>query len=276
MNLEGTKDFIYKNCSDRISHEISVRKLSHRSIYKYEPKMIGRVCRCVITEKRNPYLIQDCIRDALKESLEFNSYWEMLWGSENEIIEQLPALFLTVLTDLANDTHYKKTVNQILCSYLPYAKYYGYYRIFFECEPLLPDFDNSYFYDIDSSELLSSIDYVFSDAVNHLYQKCNSEFRDAYIDFAKSHDSFKRWPYRFEEWIEATLIPILVKNKPSDSSFSARILKMIESDFSKIPLLKMSGDPDELILIRKLLASTEQYISSLEEISVSFSTISFD
>lgn len=266
MDFENTIDFIYKNCSDRISLRIKEKNLSHRSIYKYEPKMIGRICRCVVVPKRNPYLIQDSVRDELKEKLEFKSYQEMLWGSEEEIKEQLPALFLMIMCDLSNGNKYKEIINRILCSHIPYARYYGYYRVFFEYEPLLPDFDNSYYYGINGSELLSSIDNYFSEAVNHLYEKCKYQFLDAYMDFVTNHDSFKRWTYRFEEWIEASLLPLIKQYMPEDSSFSARILNMIESDFSKIPLLKITNDPDELEVIRSLLASTDKYIDSLEEI----------
>ena len=266
MNLQSTTDFIYKNCSDRISQRIKKKKLSHRSIYKYEPKMIGRICRCIVVPKRNPYLIQDSVRDELKEKLEFKSYQDMLWGTEKEIREYLPVLFLMIMSDLANDKQYREITNRILCAYIPYARYYGYYRIVFEYDPLLPDFDNSYFYELDSSELLSSIDNSFSEAVNHLYEKCKYQFLDAYMDFITNHDSFKRWTYRFEEWIEASLLPLIKQYMPEDSSFSTRILNMIESDFSKIPLLKITNDPDELEVIRSLLASTDKYIDSLEEI----------
>lgn len=170
------------------------------------------------------------------------------------------------MTDLANDKHYGEITNRILCAYIPYARYYGYYRIVFEYDPLLPDFDNSYFYELDSSELLSSIDNSFSEAVNHLYDKCKKKFIDIYWDFVADHDSFKRWTYRFEEWIEAALIPLIKQYMPEESSFSARILNMIESDYSKIPLLKISNDPDELEVIKSLLISTDKYIDSLEEI----------
>ena len=108
---------------------------------------------------------------------------------------------------------------------------------------------------------------MFSDAVNYLYQKCGSQFIAAYINFVMNHDSFKRWTYRFEEWIEATFMPILKQFEPSDNSFSVRILNMIESDFSKIPFLRISNDPNGLTLIKELFASTEQYISSLEKLS---------
>lgn len=187
MILENTSDFIYKNCSDRISQRIRKKKLSHRSIYKQEPKMIGRICRCIVVPKRNPYLIQDSVRDELKEKLVFNSYQEMLWGSEEEIQDNLPALFMMIMSDL-----YK--------------------------------------------------------------------FKDAYMDFVLSHDSFKRWTCRFEEWIEESLMPLLKQYMPEDSSFSARILNMIESDFSKMPLLKITNDPDELEVLKSLLVSTDKYI----------------
>lgn len=276
MFLESTSDFIYKNCSDRILQRIKAKNLSHRSIYKQEPKMIGRICRCIVVPKRNPYLIQDSVRDELKEKLDFNSYQEMLWGSEEEIQDNLPALFMMIMSDLANDNQYKEIINHILCAYIPYVRYYGYYRIFFEYKPLLPDFDNSYFYELDSSELLSSIDNSFSEAVNYIYERCRYKFKDAYMDFVLSHDSFKRWTYRFEEWIDESLMPLLKQYMPEDTSFSARILNMIEADFSKIPLLKITNDPDELEVLKSLLVSTDKYIDSLEEIYRKHTYIDFN
>ena len=238
--------------------------------------MIGRICRCIVVPKRNPYLIQDSVRDELKEKLDFNSYQEMLWGSEEEIQDNLPALFTMIMSDLANDNQYKEIINHILCAYIPYVRYYGYYRIFFEYKPLLPDFDNSYFYELDSSELLSSIDNSFSEAVNYIYERCRYKFKDAYMDFVLSHDSFKRWTYRFEEWIDESLMPLLKQYMPEDTSFSARILNMIESDFSKIPLLKITNDPDELEVLKSLLVSTDKYIDSLEEIYRKHTYIDFN
>lgn len=270
MNLNGVMKFIYKNCSDRIAFRIRAKGLSHRSIYRADPKIIGRICRCKITKNRNTYLIQDCVRDELKAKLEFASYQEMLWGTTEEICEQLPALFLIILTDLANDDQYKDTTNHILCAHIPYARYYGYYKIIFMKEPLIPDIDNAYFYDIDKAEMLSSIDAVFSDAVNSLFEKCHDQFKEAYMHFVNTHNSFKRWNYRFEEWIKNELMPILLKYTPDENSFGMRILKMIETDFCKIPLLKITNEPDEIDAIKRLLSSTENYIISLEQIQSSY------
>lgn len=266
MNLDGVMEFIYKNCSDRIAFKIKDKNISHRSIYKDDPKIIGRICRCEITKNRNTYLIQDCVKDKLKAKLEFASYQEMLWGTTEEICEQLPALFLFILSDLANDDQYKDTINHILCAYLPYARYYGYYKIIFEKEPLILGFDNAYLYDIDENEMRLSIDAKFSEAVSFLFDKCHNQFKKEYMDFVNTHDSFKRWNYRFEEWINAKLIPILVKYAPDENSFGMRILKIIETDFCMIPLLKTTEGLDKIETIKRFLSFTTSYITNLEQV----------
>lgn len=269
MNLNGTMDFIYKNCADRIALRIKEKKLSHRSIYRADPKIIGRICRCEITKNRNSYLIQDAVRDELKEKLGFDSYQDMLWGTVEDINNQLPVLFLTLLTDLVNDFNpYKDTVNHTLCAYIPYARYLGYYKIIFESKPLLPGFNNAYLYNIDADEMIASVDAMFSNAVNYLYKKCKNQFKEAYLSFINTHDSFKRWIYRFEEWIDSDFIPILLKYVPTENSFGIRILKIIETDFAKIPLLNIADIPEEIEAIRKIVSSTESYIQALEEIQL--------
>ena len=114
MTLENATDFIYKNCSGYISHKIREKKLPYRAIYKYDPKIIERICRCIVVPKRTPYLIQDSVRNELKEKLAYKIYSEILWRSEKEIKEKLPALFLMIMSDLANDNQYKENIKYIL------------------------------------------------------------------------------------------------------------------------------------------------------------------
>lgn len=274
MTLNNTMDYIYKKCADRITFRIKEKALSHRSIYKSDPKIIGRICRCEITKNRNTYLIQDCVRDELKEKLGFESYQDMLWGSKAEIQDTLLELFSILLTDLANDSNpYKDVVNNTLCIYIPFARYLGYYKIIFEQEPLIPGIDNSFLYGIDANEMLMSIDAIFSNAINYLYEKCHVQFAEAYLHFTSTHDSFKRWNYRFEEWIDSYLIPLLQKYAPADNSFGLRILHMIEADFTKIPRLHITDDSEEIEMIKEILSSTETYICSLEKIQEKYNKV---
>lgn len=269
MKLESIKDYIYKNCADRINERIKEKKLSYRTIYHSDPRIIGKICKCEIIEKRNDYLIQDSVRDELKKKLSFDSYQDMLWGSSNERVEQFPTIFLLVLTDLVDSSSpYKDKINSILCDYTPYARYIGYYKIIFEQNPIIPEINNENLYNIDTHEMLSSIDYYFSCAVNHLYMKCKNDFIKLYNKFVENRDSFKRWTFRFEEWITNELIPMLEKYTPSQNSLGMRILRIIEEDYCKIPLLNISSNPYEINVIQNLLSSSEKYISALEDIQL--------
>lgn len=125
---------------------------------------------------------------------------------------------------------------------------------------------NATLYNIDLKELISSIDHFFSCAVTYLYNKCKARFIDLYNDFADNHDSFKRWTYRFEEWIQDQLLPMLSEYMPSDKSLGIRILNIIEEDYSKIPLLNITYDADEINIIYDFLSASEKYITSLEQI----------
>ena len=231
--------------------------------------MIGKICRCEINENRNAYLIQDCVMYELKKKLDFNSYQEILWGSPKERAEYYPILFLLLLTDLVDSSSpYKDQINRILCGYIPYARYLGYYKIIFEEAPLFPDASNAELYDIDIRELILSVDHYFSCAVDFLYRKCKQKFIELYNTFADNHDSFKRWTYRFEEWIQDQLFPMLSEYMPSDKSLGIRILNIIEEDYSKIPLLNITYDADEVNIIHNLLSASEKYITSLEHIQI--------
>jgi hypothetical protein len=96
------------------------------------------------------------------------------------------------------------------------------------------------------------------------------------MDFVTNHDSFKCWTYRFKKWIEDALMPLLKQYIPEESSFSTYILNMIEADFGKIPLLKITNNPAELEIVKLLLTSTDKYIDSLEEIYRNHPYINFN
>lgn len=115
-------------------------------------------------------------------------------------------------------------------------------------------------------EMLSTIDAIFSNAVYFLFKKCHIQFEEVYMHITNTHDSFKRWNFRFEEWIKYELMPILLMYIPDENSFGMRILKMIEADLSKIPLLKFTNEPDEIEAVKRILSATESYITSLEQI----------
>ncbi len=276
INIENTAKYIYSNCSSRITERTIQLGLSNRAIYPVESKIIGRIKRCKIEKKRNPYLIQENVKEVLKDKLNYNSFQDMLWGSDEEIHEYLPTLFLTVMTDLVKkDSPYKDIVNSVLCNYIPYAKYLGYYHVLFECESAIPRDQLFSLYNIDKTDFFLCIDNYFSGAVNYIYYKCHKEFYALYISFVKKHNSFKRWTYRFCEWIKDKLIPLLRKYTPSENSLGNRIKNIIYTDYTHISTYLLTNDPDEKEAIKLLLMTTGTYIDKLELLQKSYPYFSF-
>lgn len=274
--LSNTMDFIYRNCSSRISERIEALELSNRSIYQAESKIIGRIRRCQITEKRNPYLIQDNVRDCLKEKLQYNSYQDMLWGTYEEITEYLPTLFLLLITDLIHSSSpYKETINDVLCNYVPYAKYLGYFHIIYGNDDLVLGYNPVDLYGVDERDLLMCIDSYFAKAVDYLYRKCNSAFLEIYLEFVSKNESFKRWNYKFIKWIEDSFLPLIKEYIPTENSFGVRIRQMINSDYKYVSTFLLTSDPNEIDAIKMLLSSTAQYINQLEKIQATYPDYDF-
>lgn len=278
MDLKYTKEFIYINCAKRISEKIEEKGLSHRAIYRADPKMIGRIRRCQIKENRNTYLIQDSIRDCLKDKLEFDTFKDMLWGTDEEIGEEisLRLLFQSIILDLISpSSEYKNIVNEILCGYVPFARYSGLYQILFESGISIAQETITYFYDIDKIDVLTCIDTYADKAIQFLFNKCKSDFLQAFLRFANSTNSYKKWTYKFEKWIEKDLMILLCEYMPNENSFGKRIKGMIHSDYLHIAQLVSSYNPEEINAIKMLLASTEKYISMLEDIQYTYPDYDF-
>lgn len=269
MKFKFTTEYIYKSCSERINKRIEEKQLSHRSIYKNESKIIGRIRRCEISD-RNKYLIQDNVLDAINKKLEFNDIQAILWGTEEEIKQNLIIIFQCLLFDLISaESPFKDTINDILCGYIPYARYLGYYKILFETKSPINGIKMSELYNVDIFNAINTIDSFADTAINYLFAQCNEDFKEKFLHFTKNHNSFSRWTYRLEEWVEKDLIPMLLKFKPSENDLGRRILKLISTDYQLIPHIKMSKDIIEIENFKKLISATDRYITELEDIFLS-------
>lgn len=219
------------------------------------------------------YLHDLNVRDALKEKLEFNSYQDLLWGTHEEIKQNLRLIFQNLIFDLiAPTSNYKKIINDILCGYIPYARYLGYYNIIFDNHSDVLGINTKYFYDIDKIELLQCIENYADEAICYLFLRCQDDFEKSYLRFTDSHISFKRWTFRLEEWVKEDLIQVLNKYMPSDNSLGKRITKLITSDYLYIPMLDLTYNSPDSQAIKKLLSATENYICELETIQSIYNT----
>lgn len=272
MEFKFTTEYIYKSCSERISKRIEDKNISHRSIYKDESKIIGRIRRGEISD-RNKYLIQDKVLEAINEKLEFNKKQAVLWGTDEEIKENLIIIFQCLLFDLISiDSPFKDTVNDILCCYTPYARYLGYYKIIFETKSPINGIEMSDLYNVDSYSAINTIESIADEAINYLFAQCHIDFEDLFLKFTKNHDSFSKWTYRLEDWVKEDLMPMLSQYKPSENGLGRRILMLIASDYKYIPNIKTHISTIEVEKYKRLISATERYITELEEISLSTKT----
>lgn len=269
MEFKFTTKYIYKSCSERISKRIEEKNISHRSIYKDESKIIGRIRRSELSD-RNKYLIQDKVLEAINEKLEFNNKQAVLWGTDEEIKQNLIIIFQCLVFDLiSTDSPFKDTVNDILCYYTPYARYLGYYKILFEAKSPINGIEMSDLYNVEIYSAINTIESIADEAINYLFYQCYKDFKKRYFNFVKKHNSFSKWTYRLEDWVKEDLIPMLSQYKPPENDLGRRILKLIVSDYKYIPNIKTHTNTIEVEKYKRLISATERYITELEEISLS-------
>lgn len=278
MNFTFTKELIYKNCADRISRAIVDTGISHRKIYKQESKIIGRIRKCIIVPSRNPYLIPDNVRDALKKELPFDTEQDLLWGTKDEVSSFLPVIFQHLIFDLiANKSDYKDLINKILCNYIPYARYRAYYHILYETPSPIPNQFMTALYDVDNIDMIMTIDSYTDSAISYLFRMCREDFKDSFFRFMEINDSFKKLDKRLNKWVDTDLISILRQYTPSETSLGHRIESLISCDYSYLPLISSSkiSEKSEAPVMQQIISATDQYVSALEAIQKNYPTHTF-
>jgi hypothetical protein len=276
MVFTYTKDLIYKNCSRRIDEKIREKNkeksknknISHRKLYPPNPKIIGRILRCE-TDKRNPYLIQYAVLCEVRDKLDFDSNQEILWGSHEEIALNLPLIFQQLILDLLSpSSEYKDEIDNILCRYVPYARYSAYYHLLFESESPIPGFHPSDFYNVNEFEAKMNIDAMADKAIVHLFSLCKDNFFELFLTFTDSHDTFKFWDDEIKKWVNEYFIKMLECYTPTSNALGTRIRNIINSDYLYIPSIDSitnQSNPNAQSM-KDLLSATEKYIQELEKI----------
>lgn len=73
---------------------------------------------------RNPYLLNNKLIYDLVNNLDFDSEYELIWGSDMELDEILRDIFFTGSFYLIDtESEYEQLINNCMYSYFPYAKY---------------------------------------------------------------------------------------------------------------------------------------------------------
>ena len=246
MKFEYTKKFIYEKAAYRIKKRIDEKKITLKEIYPPNAKMISRITNGKVSPK-NPYLIQDAVLHSFRHDvatsekyhfgivpkLDFKNEQEALWGTSKEIEENIPEIFQNLMYDLLlNNSELGVDLYNILCDYVPYAKYSTYGR-------LLRDdsyYGRAYYYNIFEDDILNNIDNARENAINLLFSKpaCKETFAQAFITFAANTYSFKKLDNKIQnQLVIPYIIPMLKRYIPDNTSLGLRVKDIIEADISK-------------------------------------------
>ncbi len=266
MEFTGTKDLIYKNCSIRIAEKIKEENISYRKLYPPNPKIIGHILKCQINKKRNPYLIQNAVLCEIKDKLNFDSNQEILWGSHKEIAFYLPIIFQHLIFDLLSpSSEYKDKIDNILCRYVPYARYSAYYHLLFETESPIPGFEPSLLYNVNEFDMRMNIEAMTDKAIVHLFLLCKNNFFQLFLTFTDSHDTFRSWDNDLKKWVDKYFIKMLESYAPTSNALGTRIRNIINSDYLYIPFIDPITNKNSQSM-KDLISATDKYIQELENI----------
>lgn len=202
----------------------------------------------------------------IREKLDFKNNQEILWGTDTEIVENdLPLIFQSIIGDiLSSSSDIKDEVRDILCGHIPYARYSTLYQLLYEVESPMIKFELLSLYNIDEV----FVDTKTDEAITYIYSLCEDRFKEKYLEFTDSLDSFSRWTIKMAEWVENEFMKILRIYSPTSNSLGMRIKDLIYSDFHYIPDIILSGSEIEPNLenMKNLVNATNNYIEELENI----------
>lgn len=265
-------DFIFLLASKRISSKIKQSGLKYSDIYPSDTSQISRIINNKSDKHKNRYLITDTVlKDGLLLTLDFKSESEILWGTRKDIKLYINELFNLLFKEvIENEEKYSIDKYLLLCDYIPYAQCLGISEIIIsnkqtnpkiEFIPLLPLFG------INEETIPINLRNLELDAIDYLYQKCNSIFLNEFINFTEEITSFKK----VDKYIEENLIlkrflPMLKQLYPNEYSLGLRTRNIIKSDFLKLTRIYNTKNIDEIKLQVKLVKEDIKYISELDNL----------
>ncbi len=188
--------------------------------------------------------------------------WKNFKDNSNLIDEiTLMQIFQSLIIDLYTSKKYTDIINDVLCRYVPFARYTAYYNIFFTNKFEAYQLEKHNYFHFNKASLWECIDTYINDATIYIYNLCKDEFRLLFIEFASSILMYKKIDSKLQLWVNKEFIKMLKKYLPNEYDLGLRIRNIIEDDYVNIQLREINNESKE-----KLDEVTENYISMLENI----------
>ena len=280
FELELTTNFILKKCSERISNKYHEKKVRYIDIYPSDEAMICRIINNS-RSKNNRYLLTDKIMRNNKNEfgiipiLGFKDEYEVLWGTDEEFKKNLPYIFHNIIKDLLDRHNLDIDIDNILCDYVPYAKFSTYAKCILPSLhahlPIAP------YYGICPEDIGSNLVNAQNNAIDFLYSKPNfkKEFNKSFSKFAQDTLTYTKIDKEIaDKFVQPYLIPLLKKYAPSGDSLGLRAKNIIEHDLSQSKDLILAHEENRTLsdseYKKALINASSSYIVKLEEIQKSF------
>lgn len=297
MNFKNTTNYIYKNCINRVKKRLEKHGLPQISICPSDKSLVSHFFNYEKYEnnaeqcndksnplKNNPYLITPKLLNGLDESgnacgivpvLGFKDEYEVLWGTNEEFNNNLHQIFRNIISDLLDMHTYDIEINNVLCDYVPFAKYFTYLQLILKTHsPVIP------YYGITEDEILFNIDNAEANAIDFLYSKPDfkKDFKKIFSDFIQQNklkDKYTNIDKKItNRFVQPDLIPLLKKYAPSGDSLGLRVKNIIEHDLAQSKDLILAHEKNHTLsdseYKKALINASSSYIVKLEEIQKSF------
>lgn len=245
---------------------------------KYDLALIKSILNGKPYKNRNPHLIPDSYISWLTTQLKFKDELELLWGNYRNPSLAIN-LFKTIYLDILNFKNPKYSIlNDVLMDYIPYAKYFSYWQMFYDESIDVPKFPDSnlkfipYFYLIKDSDIIGDFDNIKFDAIEFLFQKCQFEFEEILFNFIQLHGkSFKKLDKKLDEFVACEFSKMLAQFLPSESSLGLRVRNIIITDWVHLGPITFKKLTESNLSIYEiiddlLIESSLEYIKNLERV----------
>lgn len=294
MKFEYTKQYIYKQCAQRIEKRKKEKKLTRSDIFPDNEGLYSNIVSCKTTPK-NPYLIQNWTlryynrnheEFGIIPTLAFNNEKEVFWGTDDEIESNVFGIFRNLINDILpcdlewnlNNLSFPDNeeldidIKNILCDYIPYAKYLTYWRLFFGDQQktnkngqisIFP----ALYYGISEDTLIENIYNARTQAICYLFLKpqFKEKFKQAFIEFCYQNTTFKKLDKKLIDFVRHKIITLLKEYAPDENSLGLRVMHIIESDLFKKRTITLNSK-EQNTAITKLISVSASYIEELEQL----------
>lgn len=284
FEFENTLELFFEKCALRVKEKIKEKGIPLKEIYPTNDKLISHIQNNQRYPNKNRYLLTDTVisyeennsKKGLAPLLFDDDIHTLLWGTDEEIIQNSPTIFSCIIKDLLelpspknNDTNNKNIddidIHLILSDYAPYAFNWTYYNLLTKNNVACTD----YSYGVLPYNIYRELPISYINAINFLYKKCEKIFNEKFIDFTKKTNSYSKLDSVFKKnFITNEFIPLLKKYIPQEDSIGLRIRHLILTDISNSSrLIKQHPNQDSFTkLDRKLIHLSTQYAHDLMEL----------